>query len=69
MFGCVFGEFVGEIPANVKPGSLGKPGGGGRWSRKSRANRRDCSRSKLYSQNLLQRFRSSPFGFTLVELL
>ncbi|MDR2116921.1 MAG: hypothetical protein LBP87_11135 [Planctomycetaceae bacterium] len=29
MFGCVFGEFVGEIPANVKPGKLGKPGGGG----------------------------------------
>jgi hypothetical protein len=29
MFGCVFGGFVGEIPANVKHGKLGKPGGGG----------------------------------------
>jgi hypothetical protein len=29
MFGCVFGEFVGEIPAKVKHGSLGKTGGGG----------------------------------------
>jgi hypothetical protein len=29
MFGCVFGGFVGEIPANVKFGSLGKQGGGG----------------------------------------
>ncbi|MDR2116994.1 MAG: DUF1559 domain-containing protein, partial [Planctomycetaceae bacterium] len=31
--------------------------------------RKDCFRSKLFSQNLLQHFRSSPFGFTLVELL
>jgi prepilin-type N-terminal cleavage/methylation domain-containing protein len=53
MFGCAFRNFYGKIPANVKHGRLGKPGGG-RWSRKS-------SRSKL--------FRSASFGFTLVELL
>jgi hypothetical protein len=29
MFGCVFGNFYGKIPANVKHGSLGKTGGGG----------------------------------------
>jgi prepilin-type N-terminal cleavage/methylation domain-containing protein len=70
MFGCVFGNFYGKFPANVKHGSLGKPGGGGAiWNKKRGTNRRDCSRSNLFSQNLLQRFRSSPFGFTLVELL
>jgi hypothetical protein len=29
MFGCAFRNFHGKIPANVKHGSLGKPGGGG----------------------------------------
>jgi hypothetical protein len=29
IFGCVFGEFVGEIPANVKHGKLVKIRGGG----------------------------------------
>jgi hypothetical protein len=29
MFGCVFGEFVGKIPANVKHGKLVKIRGGG----------------------------------------
>ncbi|MDR2115418.1 MAG: hypothetical protein LBP87_03450 [Planctomycetaceae bacterium] len=29
MFGCVFGNFYGKIPANVKHGKLGKIRGGG----------------------------------------
>jgi hypothetical protein len=29
LFGRVFGDFSGKIPANVKLGRLGKPGGGG----------------------------------------
>jgi hypothetical protein len=29
IFGCVFGEFVGKIPTNVKLGRLGKMDGGG----------------------------------------
>jgi hypothetical protein len=54
----VFPELIGKFP-NVKMG-------GGIW-RKEVKNRRKCLRSNFFSQNLLQRFRSSPFGFTLVE--
>jgi prepilin-type N-terminal cleavage/methylation domain-containing protein len=46
-----------------------KQGGGAIWNKKRGTNRIACSYSNLFYQKLLQRFRSSPFGFTLVELL
>ncbi|MDR2117115.1 MAG: DUF1559 domain-containing protein [Planctomycetaceae bacterium] len=44
-------------------------GGGEDWRKERRTNHRKCSLSNLFAPNLLTRFRSSPFGFTLVELL
>ncbi|MDR2754132.1 MAG: DUF1559 domain-containing protein, partial [Planctomycetaceae bacterium] len=46
-----------------------KQGGGAGYSRRLRTDNKACSRSKLFPTNFLRLFHSSPFGFTLVELL
>jgi prepilin-type N-terminal cleavage/methylation domain-containing protein len=65
MFCCVFWEFFGK-KFHVK---MGKTGGWAVCNEELKAENKECLFSRLFSDKLLPLFRSSPFGFTLVELL